>query len=115
MFTQKLARLCAERGATFLYGHDIGGLQHSGGQIESVQVTARQTGQSRQLKGDAFVTAMASYTPALLKPLGGEHHDFFRWVAANRAERLWFAHRVRGARRPGDGRPQPPRRHAGRR
>jgi hypothetical protein len=25
---------------------------------------------------------------ALLKPLGGEHHDFFRWIAANRAERL---------------------------
>jgi len=24
----------------------------------------------------------------LLKPLGGEHHDFLRWVAANRAERL---------------------------
>jgi len=24
----------------------------------------------------------------LLMPLGGEHHDFFRWVAANRAERL---------------------------
>lgn len=24
----------------------------------------------------------------LLIPLGGEHHDFFRWVAANRAERL---------------------------
>lgn len=24
----------------------------------------------------------------LLTPLGGEHHDFFRWVAANRAERL---------------------------
>lgn len=24
----------------------------------------------------------------LLVPLGGEHHDFFRWVAANRAERL---------------------------
>lgn len=24
----------------------------------------------------------------LLKPLGGEHHDFFRWIAANRAERL---------------------------
>ena len=24
----------------------------------------------------------------LLKPMGGEHHDFFRWGAANRAERL---------------------------
>ena len=70
VFTQKLARLCAERGATFLYGHDVGALQLSGGQIESVQITSRQTGQTQQLKGDAFVTAMASYTPALLKPLG---------------------------------------------
>ena len=27
----------------------------------------------------------------LLKPLQGEHHDFFRWIAANRAERLMGA------------------------
>lgn len=70
VFTQKLARLCAERGATFLYGHDVIALQQSGGKIESVQITSRQTGQTHELKGDAFVTAMASYTPALLKPLG---------------------------------------------
>ncbi|MEH0166546.1 D-amino acid dehydrogenase [Roseateles microcysteis] len=70
VFTQKLARLCAERGATFLYGHDVIALQQSGGKIESVQISSRRTGQALSLKGDAFVTAMASYTPALLKPLG---------------------------------------------
>ena len=70
VFTQKLARLCAERGATFLYGHDVIALQQSGGKIESVQISSRRTGQALNLKGDAFVTAMASYTPALLKPLG---------------------------------------------
>ncbi len=71
VFTQKLARLCAERGATFLYGHDVIALQQqAGGKIESVQISSRQTGETQQLKGDAFVTAMASYTPALLKPLG---------------------------------------------
>jgi hypothetical protein len=33
-------------------------------------------------------TQRGGVVDTLLKPLGGEHHDFFRWVAANRAERL---------------------------
>jgi Large polyvalent protein associated domain 38/Large polyvalent protein-associated domain 5/ADP-Ribosyltransferase in polyvalent proteins/Large polyvalent protein-associated domain 1 len=33
-------------------------------------------------------SAKGGVVETLLKPLGGEHHDFFRWIAANRAERL---------------------------
>ncbi len=70
VFTQKLARLCAERGATFLWGHDVLALEHAGGQITGAQIASRETGRKVSLKADAYVAAMASYTPALLKPLG---------------------------------------------
>lgn len=74
VFTQKLARLCAERGATFLWAHDVLGLQHSGGQITGVQVASQHPevngGRAYTLQADQYVAAMASYTPALLKPLG---------------------------------------------
>ena len=70
VFTQKLAQACIARGATFLYGHDILGLQREGQAIGSVQIANVRTGQKAVLKGDAFVAAMASYTPQLLKPLG---------------------------------------------
>ena len=76
VFTQKLARLCAQRGATFLYGHDILALQRSGTNIESVQIADVRNGRKQNLKADAFVVAMASYAPALLKPLG-EHLNIY--------------------------------------
>ncbi|MCX2862281.1 D-amino acid dehydrogenase [Paucibacter sp. PLA-PC-4] len=70
VFTQKLAQLCAERGATFLWNHDVLALEHSGDKISGAQVASRETGKKLALKADAYVAAMASYTPALLKPLG---------------------------------------------
>ncbi|HLO92984.1 MAG TPA: D-amino acid dehydrogenase [Burkholderiaceae bacterium] len=70
VFTQKLAQACQARGATFLYGHDILALQREGQAISGAQVANVRTGQKTVLKGDAFVAAMASYTPQLLKPLG---------------------------------------------
>lgn len=70
VFTQKLARLCARRGAQFLYEHDILGLQRGGDGIESVQVAHVRSGERKALKADAFVAAMGSYTPALVRPLG---------------------------------------------
>lgn len=76
VFTQKLARLCAERGATFLYEHDILGLQRSGDAIRSVQIADMRSGQRQALSADAFVAAMGSYTPALLRPLG-EHLNIY--------------------------------------
>lgn len=38
VFTQALAQRCADRGARFLYGHDIERLEKAGGAIESVAV-----------------------------------------------------------------------------
>ncbi len=70
VFTQKLAQACIARGATFLYGHDILALQREGQAISGAQIAHVRTGQKSVVKGDAFVAAMASYTPQLLKPLG---------------------------------------------
>ncbi len=70
VFTQKLAQACIARGATFFYGHDILALQREGQAISGVQIANVRSGQKAVLKGDAFVAAMASYTPQLLKPLG---------------------------------------------
>ena len=70
VFTQELAKRCEARGATFLYNHDIQALSRNGQGVDSVKVTSRETGQTRVIKGDAFVAAMGSYTPALVKPLG---------------------------------------------
>ncbi|WP_269632181.1 D-amino acid dehydrogenase [Pelomonas sp. BJYL3] len=70
VFTQKLAQACIARGATFLYGHDILALQREGQAVSGAQIAHVRTGQKSVVKGDAFVAAMASYTPQLLKPLG---------------------------------------------
>ncbi|MEO3711462.1 D-amino acid dehydrogenase [Roseateles flavus] len=70
VFTQKLAQACIARGATFLYGHDILALQREGQAVSGAQIAHVRTGQKTVVKGDAFVAAMASYTPQLLKPLG---------------------------------------------
>ncbi len=70
VFTQKLAQLCQQRGATFLYEHDILQLSRSGQQIDAVQIADVRSGKKRELRADAFVAAMGSYTPALVKPLG---------------------------------------------
>lgn len=69
-FTQQLARLCAARGATFLYGHDILGLQSAGRAIEAVRVREQASGQVVTLQADAYVAALGSYTAPLLRPLG---------------------------------------------
>jgi D-amino-acid dehydrogenase len=76
VFTQKLAELCARRGARFLYEHDIQALQRAGDGIEAVQVAHTRTGERKALKADAFVAAMGSYTPALVRPLG-EHLNIY--------------------------------------
>ena len=70
VFTQQLARRCAERGATFLYGRDIVDLQKAGHAIESVRVREQATGQVTALRADAYVAAMGSHTAPLLRPLG---------------------------------------------
>ena len=74
VFTQALAQHCASRGARFLFGHDIEGLNKVGGAIESIAVSARNsrvTGHSgMNLKADAVVVACGSYSAPLLRTVG---------------------------------------------
>ena len=74
LFTQALARRCAERGAQFLYGHDVLRLNTIGDAIDSVAVCARQTSPGGRkdfiLKGDAIVVACGSYSGPLLRSVG---------------------------------------------
>ena len=67
-FTANLAKLCEARGAKFLYGRTIQGMRHAGGDVEGVVV--RQAGDETTLKADAYVVALASYSPLLTRPLG---------------------------------------------
>jgi D-amino-acid dehydrogenase len=70
VFTQQLARRCAERGATFLYGHEVLGLERRGGGVGGVRVRDRASRCARTLQADHYVAAMGSYTAPLLRPLG---------------------------------------------
>jgi len=74
VFTQQLAERCAQRGARFLYGHDVLRLNQIGNTIDSVAVIPRATSGSGQtdfiLKGDAIVVACGSYSAPLLRSVG---------------------------------------------
>jgi len=64
MFTTTLAKLAAERGVVFHYDTDIKALKTEAGRISSV-ATSRG-----DLTADAYVVALGSFSPALLKPIG---------------------------------------------
>ncbi|MCB2022700.1 MAG: D-amino acid dehydrogenase [Rhizobacter sp.] len=63
-FTQALAALAAERGVTFRLGTSIQRLRHAAGRIDGVETDAGV------LAADAYLLALGSYSPLLLKPLG---------------------------------------------
>jgi D-amino-acid dehydrogenase len=67
-FTQNLAALCAARGVVFRYAARIEKLAAAGGQIAGVVVETPTGGDL--LTADAYVAALGSYTPLLLRPLG---------------------------------------------
>lgn len=74
VFTQALARRCAERGVQFLYGHDVLRLNKIGDAIDSVAVMARGEANGLKkdflLKADAVVVACGSYSAPLLRSVG---------------------------------------------
>ena len=86
IFTQKLAALCAAKGAEFLYGHEVVQLNKDHGKgenaIKSIAVKAINTsaiGENRgkndefevkTLTADAFVVACGSYSAPLLRSAG---------------------------------------------
>jgi D-amino-acid dehydrogenase len=63
-FTNGLAALAEQAGVTFRYGVGIEGLEESAGRIVAVR-----TAEGR-VTADAFVVALGSYSPFLVKPLG---------------------------------------------
>ena len=64
-FTQELARLCAGRGVEFRYGRRIQAIETEGGRVQGVRLDGGET-----LAADAYVVALGSYSPLLLRPLG---------------------------------------------
>lgn len=68
LFTQRLAGLATGYGVRFLYGARVEGLLRRGDRISAVRVGDADG--SRELQADAFVVALGSYTPLLLRPLG---------------------------------------------
>lgn len=65
MFTQALAGRCASRGVRFHYGTPIAKLLQESGRIAGAHLVGGEV-----LTADAYVAALGSYTPLLLRPLG---------------------------------------------
>ena len=82
VFTQALGERCAQKGVTFMYGHDVLRLNKLGNAINSIAVCAHKT-PARGLKdtqntaenetlitADAFVVACGSFSAPLLRTVG---------------------------------------------
>jgi D-amino-acid dehydrogenase len=63
-FTNALAAIAAEMGVVFEYGRSILAIQTDGGKITGVST------EKGIVKADAYVVALGSYSPIVLKPLG---------------------------------------------
>ncbi|MDR2000715.1 MAG: FAD-dependent oxidoreductase, partial [Zoogloeaceae bacterium] len=64
-FTLALARHAAARGVAFRFGEAVSALLSEGGRITGVRLANGET-----LTADAYIVALGSYSPLLLKPLG---------------------------------------------
>ncbi|MBL8415012.1 MAG: D-amino acid dehydrogenase [Propionivibrio sp.] len=67
-FTRNLAALCSARGVSFRYDTTVERLLTEGGRITGALLKA--SGASKVQTADAYVVALGSYTPLLLRPLG---------------------------------------------
>ena len=68
-FTDELARLCVGRGVAFRYGTDVLSLSRGGDRLDGVRVVTPE-GPEQTLTADAYVVALGSYSPLLLRPIG---------------------------------------------
>lgn len=64
MFTTRLAEHAAGRGVEFRFGTTIEGIETQGGRITGVRTSGGR------LTADAYVAALGSYSPIMLRPLG---------------------------------------------
>ncbi|WP_298394870.1 D-amino acid dehydrogenase [uncultured Azonexus sp.] len=67
-FTQALAERARQAGVIFQYGVEVERIASAGGQVAAVVVNGE--GGPRLLTADAYVLALGSYSPLLLRPLG---------------------------------------------
>ncbi len=70
VFTQELAKRCADRGARFYWGHDVSRLNTIANTMDTVTIKDRATQQEQALTADAFVVACGSYSAPLLRTVG---------------------------------------------
>ena len=68
-FTQRLAARCAGEGVEFRPGATIAGIDAAGGAIDGVRLL-QADGAACTVSADAYVMALGSHSPKLLKPLG---------------------------------------------
>src|SRR5690606_39640755 len=64
MFTERLAAIAEELGVTFRYGVTVEHIMTEAGRVSGVSTNAGT------LKADAYVMALGSYSPLMLRPLG---------------------------------------------
>lgn len=64
VFTQKLARYCAEHGVEFVMDTTISRISHMGDRVTAVMTS------DGVITADRYVLALASYSPLMLKPMG---------------------------------------------
>jgi D-amino-acid dehydrogenase len=69
LFTERLAELAAKRGVAFCYNTEVIDLARTTDRITGVMVRDVH-GVRTELKADAYIIALGSYSPLLLKPLG---------------------------------------------
>ena len=67
-FTEELARLSAARGVAFRYGVTVQALPVEGDAVVGARCTSKRQG-GETLTADAYVVALASYSPFVLRPL----------------------------------------------
>jgi D-amino-acid dehydrogenase len=67
-FTRNLAELCRARGVSFRFDTIVEGLREADGRIAGVET--RVASRCEILQADAYVVALGSYSPAILRPLG---------------------------------------------
>ncbi|MDR1662447.1 MAG: FAD-dependent oxidoreductase, partial [Azoarcus sp.] len=68
VFTWNLAELCRDRGVEFRFVTAVERLLPAGGRIDGVEVRSPEG--YATLRADAYVVALGSYSPRLLRPLG---------------------------------------------
>ncbi len=64
LFTQRLAEMARALGVSFRFATTIQGIDHEGQRVSGVRTDAGT------LRADAYVVAMGSYSPLIVKPLG---------------------------------------------